>query len=173
MPEFIDYSSRRGAIVPLLPSVHALLKELAKKDKHYLHDAPEDLVLWRHKMEPLLLDISRRFLFALEMAGTRRTLLGFLFYRYEGNDIYIEDKQLAWRSRSDMAVSHGLINKLERDPRAKDAVFYANDRLRKPVDKEILAAAGFKETIPGGWEKMGGINEVTAALKQRYNRGKA
>ena len=50
MPEFIDYSSRRGAIVPLLPKIHALLKENAEKDKLSGLEIPENLVTWRQKI---------------------------------------------------------------------------------------------------------------------------
>ena len=93
MLEFVDYSSRRGAMVPLLPKIHALLKELAEKDKLSGVEPPENIVSWRQKTSPILLDISRRFLFAMEIKGQEKQLAGFLFYRCDPKEpgkIYIE-----------------------------------------------------------------------------------
>ncbi|MCL2203899.1 MAG: hypothetical protein FWB88_08170 [Defluviitaleaceae bacterium] len=176
MPEFIDYSSRRGAIVSLLPKVHALLKELSVKDKLCGLEPPETLVMWRQKINPLLLDINRRFLFAMEIAGPdKREILGYMFYRYDGSGperVYIEDMQVAWRHRRNAGVVAGLILKLEKDPRTKNAVFYGGERLRVTTDKELLANVGFKETFPDGWEPLGNLKEATGALRIRYTRSK-
>ncbi|MCL2605020.1 MAG: hypothetical protein FWD90_11135 [Defluviitaleaceae bacterium] len=177
MLEFIDYSTRRGAIVPLLPKIHALLKENAEKDKLCGLEPPENLVTWRQKINPMLLDISRRFVFAMEIKGpNNRDVLGFVFYRYPPNEkgkLYINDMQIAYAQRGNAAVLTGLVAKLEADPNAKNAAFFGGERLKKPVDKEILAGVGFIETFPDGWEPLGNMKEALGALRLRYGRAKA
>jgi hypothetical protein len=178
MVEFIDYSSRRGAIVPLLPKIHALLKENSGKDKSGSLAMPENLVIWRQKINPHLLDISWRFLFAMELKNPgqgQREVTGFIFYRYPINQpdtLYIEDMQIAWAKRNDPTVVLGLITKFESDPKTKNAVFFGSERLKMLADKEILAGVGFKETFPDGWEPLGTAKEAMDTLKKRYGRGK-
>ncbi|MCL2498727.1 MAG: hypothetical protein FWE90_00145 [Defluviitaleaceae bacterium] len=177
MPEFIDYSSRRGAIVPLLPKIHALLKENAGKERLCGLEPPENIVSWRQRFNPLLLDVSRRFIFAMEIQGSdKRDVLGFVFYRYPADKkgtVYIEDMQIAHAHRNTAAILTGLIAKLETDPNAKSAVFFGSERLKKPMDKELLAGVGFKETFPDGWEPLGNMKEALGALRVRYGRAKA
>lgn len=170
MPEFIDYSSRRGAIVSLLPQVHKLLKERAET-------TPETFVMWRHKMGPCLLDISRRYLFAMEKKGIGKwEVLGFLFYRVDVKSpkkMYIEDMHIANKNKDKTALVQGLITKMEtNDPRVKNAKFVGSMRLRKPVDKEILADVGFVDNFPDGWEPFGTWKDTMGALKARYDRVK-
>jgi hypothetical protein len=175
MMEFIDYSSRRGAIVPLLPKIHALLKELAEKDKLCGLESPVNITLWKQKINPQLLDVSRRFLFAMEIGGEKREIAGFLFYRCDPREpgkLYIEEMQIAWSCKNKAAAVAGLIAKLETDPGAKTAVFFGSERLRLMADKELLAEVGFRETFPDGWEPLGNIKEAVGSLKLRYNRGK-
>jgi hypothetical protein len=176
MLEIIDYSSRRGAIVPLLPKVHALLKELSEKERLCGLEPPENWVTWRQKMNPLLLDVQRRYLFAIDVEKPdKREVLGYLFYRcspQEADRLYIDDMQIAWAHGINPAVAEGLINKLQNDPRAKAAMFFGSERLRKMADKEILAGVGFKEHFPDGWEPLGNVREAMGALKLRYGRVK-
>ncbi|MCL2188881.1 MAG: hypothetical protein FWC16_08155 [Defluviitaleaceae bacterium] len=172
MLEFIDYSSRRGAIVNLLPQVHGLLKELSANDKLCGLEAPEGIVGWRQKMNPLLLDITRRFVFAVDTAKNRK-LVGFLFYRHgEAGKLYIEDMQVAFGERGEM-VSAGMLAKLEYDAKAREAAFFGSERLRKMQDKEILAGVGFVEHFANGYELLGDIKEASGALKLRYGKAKA
>jgi len=171
MSDVFDYSSRRGAIVPLLTAVHALLKENAEKDKIRAMEPPEGIVAFRQKMGPLLLDINRRFLFAMDIKGSQRGIVGFLFYRFgEGNRVYIEDMELAWKHRTDGNTVLAMLNKLEFDPRAKAGDFFGSERLKKPSDKEILAGAGFHEHFTDGWEPLGTVKDATGALRLRYGR---
>jgi hypothetical protein len=176
MLEFIDYSSRRGAIVPLLPKVHALLKENAERDKPSGLEPPANIVTWRQQMNPQLLDISRRFVFAMEKKGAGREVVGFVFYRYDTqkkNTLYIEDMQIAWEHRNDPAILTGLITKLENDPSAKNCELFGSERLKLMADKEILAGVGFRDHFPEGWEPLGKMKEAMGSLKLRYGRGKA
>jgi hypothetical protein len=173
--EFVDYSSRRGAIVPLFPGVHNLLKELATKDKAGAPPMPETLVIWRRKMNELLMDTERRFLFALEKKGDKRDVLGYIIYRCEARApkvIYIEDMQIARERRRDPAVVEGLINKFQLDLRTRDAQFFGGEKLKMVPDKEILAEVGFRDSFPDGWEPMGNCKEAMGSLRVRYIRAK-
>jgi hypothetical protein len=170
VPEFIDYSARRGAIVSLLPQVHKLLKERVQTE-------PETFVMWRHKMSPCLLDINRRFLFAMQNLDVGKwEVLGFLFYRTEADfpqKMYIEDMHIGNKYKEKPALVQGLISKMERnDPRVKEAEFVGSMRLRKPIDKEILADVGFHDSFPDGWEPFGNWKDTMGALKARYDRSK-
>ena len=171
MPDVFDYSSRRGAIVPLLPLVHDVMKENAAKDKLRAMEPPVGIVTFRQNMGPMLLDINRRFLFAMEKKGEHRNVVGFLFYRYgEGNRVYIEDMELAWKYRGDGATVLALLAKLEFDQRVKEGDFFGSERLKKPSDKEILADVGFHESFPDGWEPLGPLKDAINALRLRYSR---
>lgn len=166
MLEFIDYSSRRGAVVTLLPKVHALLTENANRDKLAGIQAPEHLVTWSQKMKSGLLDIQRRFIVAVDGG----VLAGLLFYRYQDTSLYIEDLHVAWVYRKNPLVVEGLLKKLEWDSNAKDATFFASERIKSEADKEILASVGFKQQHENGWENLGGMSAAVGALKLRYNR---
>jgi len=166
MLEFIDYSNRRGALVGLQPSIYNMQKENALRDKLSVIHPPEHIVTWSQKMKANLLDIHRRFLVAMD----GKVLAGILFYRYQGTHLYIEDLQIAWAYRKNWAVVEGLLKKLEYDTNAKDATFFASERIKSDADKEILASVGFKETHEGGWENLGGMSAAIGQLKLRYNR---
>lgn len=159
--------------MPLLPRVHGLIRELAEKDKSGGPDMPETLVTWRRIMGEQLLDIHRRFLFAMDIGSGRRDVLGFIFYRCDAPErIYIEDMQIAWKERYNAAVLDGLVTKLQLDPRAKDAQFFGSEKLKLVPDKEILAGVGFRDTFPDGWEPLGDCKEAMGTLKVRYTRSK-
>ena len=166
MLEFFDYSNRRGVLVGWLPKVHAMLKDNAHRDQLAGIQPPEHIVTWSQKMKAQLLDISRRFLVA-----TKGTMLaGILFYRYEDGNLYIEDLHINWAFRKNPQVVEGLLKKLEFDTNAKNAAFYASERIKSDADKEILASVGFKESHEGGWENLGSMSTAVGILKLRYNR---
>jgi len=171
MLEFIDYSTRRGAMVALLPKIHALLTEIAVRDKIAGITPPEHLVSWQHKARKELLEVNRRFLVAMD----GNLLAGLFFYRYNKdkagkNNIYIEDVQIAWVFHKNPLVLEGLLKKLEYDADARNANFFASNRIRVETNKEILASVGFKEEKEGDWENLGNFKEMTNALKVRYSR---
>jgi len=171
MLEFIDYSSRRGAMVALLPKIHALLTEIAVRDKIAGITPPEHLVTWQHKARKELLEVHRHFLVAMD----GNMLAGLFFYRYdkdskEKNNVYIEDVQIAWIFQKNALVLEGLLKKLEYDADARNATFFASDRIRIETNKEILASVGFKEKKEGEWENLGNFKEMANALKVRYSR---
>ena len=166
MLEFFDYSNRRGVLVGWLPKIHTLLKNNALRDTLAGIQPPEHIVTWTQKMKAGLLDINRRFLVATE--GTM--LAGILFYRHENGNVYIEDLHVDWAFRKNPQVVEGLLKKLEFDTNAKDATFYASERIKSDADKEILASVGFKESHEGGWENLGGLSTTIGILKLRYNR---
>ncbi|MCL2225972.1 MAG: hypothetical protein FWB96_13475 [Defluviitaleaceae bacterium] len=164
--EIHDYSSRRGALVPLLPKIHAMLKENASRDKLSVTEPPEHIISWRQKMRRTIVDINRRLLVALDGGS----LAGIFFYRYDGANIYIEDVQTAWTYRKNPAVIEGFLKRLEYDAGTKTATFFVGERVKIEADKEMLAAKGFKEAHEGGWEKLGTLSQAAAAIKLRYGR---
>jgi hypothetical protein len=166
MLEVKDYSARRGVIVPILPKIHAMIKENAEKDTIAGIAPPEHIITWTQKMRKLLMDIKRRFL----VASDGGNLAGIFFYRYDETKIYIEDLQIAWAYRNNPGVIEGFLKRLEFDAGTKDATFFVSERVKIEADKEILAAKGFKETHDGGWEELGSLQKTAAALKLRYNR---
>ena len=158
MIEVYDHSSRRGALVPMLKKIHALIAENVATTEH--------VIFWSHKMRKNLVDIKWRFLIAVDGAN----IAGLFFYRYDGSDIYIEEMQISRAYSGNPQVAEGLLRKLEFDQGTKDAVFYANDRMQLEANKEILASVGFKEEHEGGWERLGDLPATVNALKLRYIR---
>lgn len=162
-----DYSNRRGVIVQFLPKIHALLKENAERNPQAGLEPPEHVIRWQQKMRSVLIDINRRFFVALD----GNNLAGIFFYRYDGDKILVEDVQTAWSYRNNPNVIDGFLKRLEYDQGAKDATFYAGERVKLDADKELLANKGFKDTHEGGFEKLGTLSQAAGALKLRYNRG--
>jgi hypothetical protein len=127
MLEFIDYSSRRGTMVALLPKIHALLTEIAVRDKIAGITPPEHLVTWQHKARKELIEVNRRFLVAMD----GNLLVGLFFYRYdknEKNNVYIEDVQISWAFQKNPLVLEGLLKKLEYDADARNATFFCKQQ---------------------------------------------
>ena len=143
MLEFLDCSSRRGVLVPLIPKLHAMLTENATKDKTSGMAPPEHLITWRQKINAQLVDINRRFIYAMDNGS----LAGIFFYRYQGTDIYIEDVQIAWTHRTNPQILEGMIKKLEYDGGARGATYFASDRIKIEANEEILAAVYRKESL--------------------------
>lgn len=166
--EFFDYSNRRGALVPVLPKVHALLADISVKDKMAALPMPEHIVTWQQQMRKTVLQINHRFLCAIDAS----ILAGIFFYHYQGTDIYIDECQIAWTYRNNPRVLDGLLKKLEFDTGTRNATFYASDRIKKESDKEILASVGFKEEIEGDYENLGNFATMANTLKLRYGMSK-
>jgi len=156
--EVFDHSGRRGALVPMLKNIHALIAQNVPQT--------ENFILWSHKMRKHLVDINRRFL----TVSADTTLAALLFYRYEDTTIYIEEMHVSPLHIKNPQVVEYLLKKLELDPGTKDAIFYANDRMKLAANKEILAAAGFKDEHAGGWECLGDFSATCNELKLRYTR---
>ena len=159
-----DYSNRRGVLVPLLPKVHALLKEIAERDK--LSEAPEHVITWQQKKRLELTDINRRFLVAMD----GEILAGIFFYRYadSATKVFLEDVQVAWSYRNNPRVIEGFLKKLEYDAGTKDAAFFTSERIKHDADKEILASKGLATETDN---ELGSFPQMVAAMKIRYNRG--
>jgi len=176
MLEFFDYSNRRGVMVQFLPGVHALLLNNSQKDKLACLPPPEHIITWQQRLRNELLDINRRFLIAVNKTEPRRpgeknaNVAGVFFYRYSGNDIYIEELQIAWDLRNDPQVLEGLMKKLEFDIGTKEVTFFAGERIKVESDKEQLAAKLLTKTNAENWENLGNLKAAINALKFRYNR---
>ncbi|MCL1843868.1 MAG: hypothetical protein FWF79_08645 [Defluviitaleaceae bacterium] len=167
MLEIIDYSSRRGAIVPFLTKMHAVIKENSLRDKLAGMKPPEHVITWSQKMRKVLLDINRRFYIALD----GQMLAGVFFYRVDGGKAFIEDVQVAWAYRNNAHVIDGFLRKLEYDVSLKDSTFYASERVKADADAEMLASKGFKKKYVDGWEELGTLSQASQAIKIRYSRG--
>ena len=162
--EIHDYSSRRGALIPLLPKIYEMLKDNSERDKLSGLAPPENIITWKQKTGKAILDVNRRLLVALDGG----VLAGIFFYRHDGTDILIEDVHTAWAYRRNPGVIDGFLKKLEYDAGTKNATFYASDRVKIDADKEMLAAKGFKATYEDGREKLGTLAQAAAAIKIRY-----
>jgi len=166
MLEVNDYSSRRGAVVPLLPKIHEMLKVNAERDKLSGLEPPEHIITWKQKMNKAITDINRRLLVALDGG----ILAGIFFYRHDGGNIFVEDIHVAWAYRKNAGVIDGFLKRLEYDGGTKTATFFLGERIKIDAEKEILASKGFKEAHEDGWEKIGTLSQVSAEIKSRYNR---
>ena len=118
MFEVFDYSARRGAIVPLLPSIYKIICETKIRN-------PENIIFFKHRMSKLLIDINYRWIILNE----RKLLAGFLFYRYENETIYITDLALSKYVKSPLDAITMILKKMEYDQGTKTANFYENDAL--------------------------------------------
>ena len=156
MIEVMDQSARRGAIVPLLDSVYKIIAANGTPMTH--------IITWKQKMSKNLVDINWRFIVAIE-AGR---LVGFLFYRYQGPNIYIEELHTAPDKKTDASIIQGLLAKLELDNGTKGAAFYINGRMQLAKREEMLAAVGLVPELENGWQCIGNLEEVKNEIKGRY-----
>ena len=166
MIEIYDYSNRRGILVPMLPKMYEIITKNATLDKMAGIAPPEHIITWQHRVKKELTDLSRRFIVAMDCG----TLAGFLFYRYQGGDVYIEELQIAWIQRNKPQILDGFLKKLELDAGTENALFYVNDRIKTEASKEILASVGLREKHEGGWECLGDRTATSTALRIRYIR---
>jgi hypothetical protein len=167
MLEIMDFSSRRGGLVPLLPKIHAMLTENAAKDVLAGYRQPENIILWKQKAYKELVETHRRFLLVTDV----QSVAGLLFYHFNDSAAYIDELQTAWQYRGNTAVFNLLADKFaaNKDVKACTQIF-AGENIKSPADKELLASVGFKETFPGGWEPLGSLPEAVNALRLRYQR---
>lgn len=176
MLEVIDYSSRRGVIVPLLGQVYALLAENAEKDKLAGLTPPANIILWKQTMNRYLVDIRRRWLFVMDDT----VVAGLMFFRFgeDPQSVYIDELQIAWLYRRNEAVLAMLLDKFQSDRSVKACTqVYAGERIKKEEAKEILASVGLSESRAGKPAPsdaddplLGTPREAVNALKLRYHR---
>ena len=164
MLKITDYSNHRGGVVTLLPQIHSMFKENALADRSGVLQNPGHIVTWQQKIKKLLTDINWRFIIATQ----RERLVGVLFYRYDGNNAYIEEFQFQKRFENDTEAYDQIFKKLEMDRKSAGAVFYVSRFIKLEKNKEILASAGFKEACADGYELLGTFNEARASLKLRF-----
>lgn len=171
MLEIVDYSSRRGVIVSLLPQIYALFSENAKQDVMAGLEPPENIILWKQSMRKALVDVQKHWLFVLD----GEHIAGLMFYRMgagaETGCVFIEELQMAWRCRQKEAVLALLLDKflLDRGVNACGEVL-SGARIKNDANKELLASVGFGEIYPGGYQTLGAPKSAVAALKLRYQR---
>jgi len=186
-----DYSFRRGVLVPLLKQIYTIISQNVA--------GTENIITWQQKMRKNLIDINWRFIIAVDGANLLgfifyryanshkeqldfalcenaiRTLQADCRAKFDTTQnqiaIYIEEMQIAKGCMANQLVLDSLVKKLEQDQGTKDATLFANDRMKKKLNKEILASVGFKDVIEGGWENLGGLTSTINALKIRYSRG--
>ncbi len=165
MPEVIDYSNRRGALVPLMPKIHALLTENAEKDTLAAFAKPENIIFWKQKMGKAFLEIKNRYILTVN-AGD---IAGLMFYRLEDGAAYISQLQAAWQYRRNPTIIEAMIDKFITNNEVKTCrEVFAGENIKAPHDKELLAAVGFKDTFPDGWEPLGSVSDAAGALRTRY-----
>ena len=157
MLNIVDLSRRRGAIVHLFPQVYRLIK----------NDGIElpNIILWKKDMNKKVVDVNRRWVFALE--GTK-IVKGMLFYHLEadGHSIYIDTLIAAG------GIFDGLIKKFEQDDAVKAGeAFYVSRDIKREADEEILKNVGLHDDSvfdDEGYQLLGGLNEAVRALRVRY-----
>lgn len=159
----VDLSNRRGAIVHLLPQVYEVLKG---EQSSILN-----IVLWTHEMNKSLVDIHKKWVFALN--GTK-DMLGMMFYRLGvENDIYI-DLLSAKKGAVNSLVIEALIKKFEQDNEVKSRQsFYVGRQVKREASDEILGTVGLQdETVfnDDGYQLLGSYDQAIKALKLRYLR---
>ena len=165
----VDFSNRRGAIVHLLPQVHALINGGLPGGS----SSPSNYVLWNHNMSKALVDVNRKWLFALEETRKVRStdnVKGIFFYRLgtDGRSVYV-DTLIAPKG-----IIEPLLTKFERDDAVKvRESFYVSRNIRKEAAEEILETVGLQDenAFDGeGYQLLGGLAEAVNELKMRYLR---
>jgi len=158
-----DFSRRRGAIVHLLPQMYALIKEEGGGNVPHYH-------LWNHDMSRILVDISHKWLFALEEP---QALKGMLLYCLgsDGRSVYINHLISA---RDNPDVLKALLLKFEREDSIKGReVFYISRSVKREAADEVLETVGLQDDSAyddAGYQNLGGLGETIKALKLRYLR---
>jgi hypothetical protein len=169
MLEAIDYSARRGAIVPLMDRIYAVMLENAQRNRISGLPLPPNIIIWRQDFRKMLTDVCRRWVFALDGSD----LAGFLFYHSESHsqNIFIDECMIAWAYRNNGLVFPLLLDKFQFDRQVKEAeAIFAGAHIRQEADKEILAYVGFKDGASGEYQKLGALAEAVEALKIRYGK---
>ena len=171
MLEALDYSNRRGIIVPMLEGIYKMISEQASGDKRANLPPLPNRVIWKQRMRRELVDIKTRWIFALDGAA----IAGFLFFRAAeesggGLSAYIEELAIAAEYRGEGLALGALIDKFmnENYIRGGPRVF-AGERIRRGDGEELLASVGLGGEYPGGYEPLGTPNEAAEALRDRYS----
>ena len=172
MLETFDYSNRRGIIPPMLDKIYGVISEYAANDKLAGLPPLPNLIIWKQRMRKILVDISSRWLFAMD--GT--AVAGLLFYRFgkepeNAGNVYIDELIVAWGYKDDESVFGALLDKFVNNDSVKDCPeVFAGERVRRDADKELLASKGFAEKYPGGYQSLGAPEQAADALRLRYAR---
>jgi hypothetical protein len=169
MLEITDFSNRRGAVVPLLPKIHAMLAASANKDTVAGLKPPANYILWKQEISKQLIDISRRWVTVMD--GT--DVAGLLFYRFDakGENIYVDELRIAWAYRNNNNVITLLHDRFINDNSVKKAsAVFAGANVKREANQEILATVGFEATFADGLEPLGKPADAAAAFKLRYSR---
>ena len=161
----VDLSNRRGAIVHLLSDVYELLKANNSSIKNK--------VLWTHDINKALVDISQKWVFALE--GTH-ILLGIMFYQLgnDGESVYINTLTAINGNSGKNGILEGLLKKFEQDATIKlRKSFYVSRDIKREVSVEILETVGLQDESVydnDGYQLLGDLGDTINALKIRYLR---
>ena len=168
MLESHDYSGRRGVLVPLMPKVHALLTETAKKEPLAGIEPPINIILWRQEIYKLLVEIHRRWLMVMDGPA----IAGLMFFYFDKNgDTYINELRIAWPYRHNNGVFPLLIDRFMKDPGVKNSKnVFAGPNVKKEANQELLASVGFEAHFENGWEPLGNPTDAAGVLKLRYLR---
>lgn len=162
--EIVDLSRRRGAIVHMLSQVYDLMR----------HEGIElpNMIIWKQEMGRAVIDINRRYVFALE--GTKN-VHGILFYRVstDGRSVFL-DSLIADGRRSALSaqIIDALLKKFEQDNEVKscESIYIGRDIKREAAD-EILETVGLQDdTIfnTEGYQLLGGPGDAFKAIRIRY-----
>ena len=154
-PTVIDYSGRRGAIVPLLPKIYELYKARGLTQDHYVH--------WSQAVRKELVDIRTKWVIAQQ--GT--DLKGLLQYRVDADTLYVE--VLLLQPGVDVMP---VLKKFERDGVVRSCgTFYFSRNLKKTTNNEILDSVGLlsePEYHENGYRRIGDLNSALTELQLRY-----
>ena len=156
----LDFSNRRGTIVHLLPQVYALLKKEGV-------NLP-NIIIWKHAMNKAVVEIHRKWVFALE---GNKIVKGLLFYHLssDGKSCYI-DSLVA----TDSKLAEALLKKFEQDDIVKERqAFYISRHVKKEASEEVLETVGLQDESvfnEHGFQPLGGLADTVSALKVRYLR---
>ena len=158
MVNIVDLSRRRGAIVHLLPQVY----ELLQKSGHGLPNR----ILWTQGMRKAVVEINRKWIFALE--GTYH-LRGLMFYHLgaDGKSLYLDAFEA-----NNTKIFELLITKFSNDSTVKNQeIFYIGRNIRREAAEEMLESVGLQDDSvydDDGYQNLGGLAETVKALKLRY-----
>ena len=157
MVNIVDLSRRRGAIVHLLPQVYELMKKNYAELPH--------IIFWKKEMDKKIIDINRRWVFALE--GTK-IVKGLLFYNIsrDRKTVYVDSLIAAG------IVFNELLIKFEYDDAVKSAeAFYISRDIKNEANTEMLKNVGLQDESvfnDEGYQLIGGLTDVLQVLKIRY-----
>ena len=154
----VDLSNRRGAIVHLLPQVYILLQKNG-------YELPNK-ILWTQNMRKAIIDINKKWLFALE--GTYH-LRGLMFYHLDltGKSVYLDAFE-----GNNTQILEALIDKFSNDSIVKtQESFYVSRNIKREASEEILETVGLQDESvfnDEGYQMLGSLTDTLKALRVRY-----